>query len=83
MNEAMDINNWRDDSDDYRAHRDWWWSTLRILRRSWLNTETGDFDAWLAETYGVTIVYDSGGLISDRYEVCDSPKHLIFLLKYR
>lgn len=80
MNEAMDVGNWMDDS-EYRRNRDWWWATLRTLRGEWMAADTTDFDAWVAVTHGVRIVY-TNGLIAGHYEIADEKKHLVFLLKY-
>jgi hypothetical protein len=80
MNEALDVGNWADDS-EYRRQRDWWWSTLKILRSEWVRSSVGDFDTWVLDTHGVQIVY-TNGLIAGHYEIADEKKHLVFLLKY-
>jgi hypothetical protein len=88
MNEALDVGNWADDS-EYRRQRDWWWSTLKILRAEWLQSSVrlardsrdSDFDTWVLDTQGVQIVY-TNGLIAGHYEIADEKKHLVFLLKY-
>ena len=92
MNEALDLNNWRDESEDTRAQRDWWWKTLFQLKGEFNihsdsptvsnSVRTTEFNDWLKETYGVSMNYDLQGNILADYEIVDEHKHTVFLLKW-
>lgn len=93
MNEALNLNNWRDESEAARRSRDWWWAILKTLRRKhgWRPVFGGDgsgrgwsdeFNDWLAEEHGIQMTFTSEGMISERFEIVDEAKYLVFLLKY-
>ncbi len=85
MNEALDMDNWRDESQDARERRNWWWQTLRTLKQQWAGdaADGPQFDGWVADTHGITVLRDGQGNILGDYEITDEGKHLVFLLKYR
>jgi hypothetical protein len=85
MNEVYDDKTISDSR--LKERRDQWWNILWTVRRKFRNNDASDFDAsdfdtWLLETYGVKIVYTSGGMISPEYEVVDEEKFILLLLKY-
>ena len=65
-----------------------WWPRLFKAREEFdeigdLNTATIEtFNDWLETEYGVRIVLDSVGDITDEYTVTDEQKFLIFELKF-
>ena len=88
MNEALDINNWRDEAEATRAHRDWWWKTLYRLKNEFNSADLRPmvpdtaFNDWLIETYGLSMNYDQQGNILADYKIVDEHKHTVFLLKW-
>jgi hypothetical protein len=65
-----------------------WWPRLFKAREEYfgasdLNTATIEtFQDWLETEYGVRLVLDESGAITDEYTVTDEQKFLIFELKY-
>ena len=40
------------------------------------------FSSWLVETYGIQVIYDDSGNITDQYDIVDENKHLLFVMKH-
>jgi hypothetical protein len=65
-----------------------WWPRLFKAREEFdrisdLNTTTIEtFDAWLEKEYGVCLVLDNVGDITDEYTITDEQKFLFFELKF-
>lgn len=81
MNEALDINNWKDEDDNVRKRRDDYWRILSKIRTE-NNLSSTELDEFVVENYGIEIQYDKNGDILSYYKVVDEQKYLIFLLKY-
>ena len=41
-----------------------------------------EFYQWFIDTYGIRIIYDGEGKITDQFEIVDEQKYLIFELKF-
>ena len=83
MNEALDMDNWKDESQDARERRNWWWQTLQKLNFEFRSSDGAAFDEWVADTHGVKVLRDPMGNFLGDYTISDEKKHLVFLLKYR
>ena len=65
-----------------------WWPRLFKAREEYFglsdrNTATiGTFQDWLEVEYGVRLVLDETGAITDQYKIIDEQKYLVFELKY-
>lgn len=84
----LNIDHWKDEADEVRRKRDWWWKVLAKLRKEYSpifpapargNTE---FNDWLIENYGVSMIHDHAGQILGDYNIVDEKKHLVLLLKF-
>jgi hypothetical protein len=65
-----------------------WWPRLFKAREEYfglsdLNTATIEtFQDWLEVDYGVKLILDDAGAITDQYTVIDEQKFILFNLKY-
>lgn len=77
----LNINHWKDETDDVRMRREKYWKILHKIRGSLPSgTNIGEY---LLDTYGIKILSDPYGNILGGYDVVDEAKYLIFLLKYQ
>jgi hypothetical protein len=64
------------------------WHRLRLAKQDYfgvydrLTETTPDFYYHLQKTYGIKLDLDSGGNITDTYQILDEKKFMLFLLKY-
>jgi hypothetical protein len=58
-----------------------WWPKLYLAKIE-CPLPDEEFPAWLETTYGVRIIYDEQGQITEHYEVIDEGLYLIFNLKF-
>jgi hypothetical protein len=63
-----------------------WWPRLFKARQEfdeiYKDVNINTFDDWLDNTYGVRLILDNAGDITDQYKVTDQQKFLLFNLKY-
>jgi len=69
----------------FRKHRWTYWAALKGVRIEWMESRT-EFDVkefldYVRDTYGISANADNG-MITDKWEVIDEQKYLIFLLKW-
>ncbi len=82
MNEALDMNNWKDESEDTRKRRNWWWQTLQKLSFEFRSSDSVAFDKWISDTHGIKVLRDTYGNFLGHHEIDDEKKYMVFLLKY-
>jgi len=76
-----------DDPDiTFRKKRWDYWQTLKEIRKEFMETQK-EFDAfafeeYITNTYGIKMIIIEGN-ITDKFEVVDQQKHLLFLLKWK
>jgi hypothetical protein len=58
-----------------------WWPKLYLAKIE-CPLPDEEFPSWLETTYGVRIIYDEQGQITEHYEVIDEGLYLIFNLKF-
>jgi hypothetical protein len=76
-----------DDPDiNFRAKRWDYWSILKKIREEFMETHAVfnvfTFNDYIVETYGINMVIIEGK-ITDKFEILDEQKHLLFLLKWK
>ncbi len=80
-----------DDPDiEFRLRRWKYWAALKKIRLEYMNTLTElgekfderDFKNHIEETYGIQLHEDAGGSITDKYQIVDEKKYLVFVLKW-
>jgi len=65
-----------------------WWPRLFKAREEYfglsdLNTATIEtFQSWLEDEYGLRLVLDNSGAITDQYKIIDEQKYIVFGLKF-
>lgn len=79
---------YEEDDPDIEFRKNSWefWNALKKCREEYHN-EVKEFDGngftlWLKERYGINLQF-FGSHITDKYEIVDEQKHLMFLLKYK
>lgn len=80
------IVDWDDDDPDknYRENRMRFWNALKKCRNDMVDVfefNMNTFNYYLKEQYGLQVIM-SGDKITDKYEIVDEKKFLIFKLKY-
>lgn len=74
------------DQADYIKKRQNFWTTLKLLRKEFLEKENS-FDAYkftdyVADNYGIQINIIEGNYFGGTYSIIDQQKYLVYLLKF-
>lgn len=73
---------------EQKKHRLIHWHRLRLAKEDYygiydrLTETTPEFYDHLQKQYGLKLDFDSGGNISDTYQIVDEKKYMLFILKY-
>jgi len=91
INKSMTVKGTFQDYDDddpdikFRINRDKFWRQLKNLRTEYNekfeNFDNDTFMKWIEDTYGLRIIMNNS-YITDKYDIVDEKKHLVFLLKF-
>lgn len=64
--------------EEHRRRRNEHWARLKRAR---LDCDTANFPEWLERVHGLRLLMDNG-MFTDDYNVVDSKKYTLYLLKY-
>ena len=82
-----DIQDWDDDDPDAGFHRNRWdfWASIVKAGTEYKaeNILKPGFWDWLEDTYGIQATFNADGMVTDKFEVLDEQKYVMFLLKFR
>ncbi len=75
---------------DNQAARDRYWRMLKMAKLDYFkivkelgnDPNDGSFYMYLADTYGIKPILTNRGEITDKFEIVDAKKQMMFILKY-
>ena len=68
---------------DRKARRWKYWAAVRKLKADFDKEDSSLlFNQWMLQTFGIRIIYNNEGHLTENYEVIDEKKYLFFVLKY-